>query len=59
MFLVAAELLFDALAVQDFGLQIQLDTVLPCWAITRRRLEQKKRNGDDYEGEESPLLRDI
>ena len=59
MFFVAAELLLDALAAQDFGLQIQLDTVLPLLGDHEAQAGTKKRNGDDYEGEESPLLRDI
>src|SRR5439155_26449890 len=59
MFFVSAELLLDALATQDFGLQIQLDTVLPLLGDHGAQAGTKKRNGNDYEGEDSPLLRDI
>jgi hypothetical protein len=59
MFLVLAELLLDALAVQDFGLQIQLDTVLPLLGDHEAQAGAEKRNRDDYESEESALLSDI
>ena len=42
MFFVAAELLLDALAMQDFGLQVQLDTVLPLLGDHKAQAGTKK-----------------